>query len=78
MALREEIRKTLLAQTPLDNDELRRLLGSIDLALERSRFGVQNARQNETAWELIQLRKKLRSRRADLIAELQERVEYAS
>ena len=56
---------------------MRRMLGRIDEALERSTFGIRNTHLDDTAWEPMKLRMKLHNRRANLIDELQERVEHA-
>ena len=72
MALRRAMARLLQEPAPEDPNEMRRLLGRIDEALQRSRFGLSRANESSTVFELIPLRRKLRTRRIMLLERLKQ------
>lgn len=70
MALRSEMRDVLATPNPSDGQELRRLLGRLDAALERSKFGVRSAKSKGVAFEVLGLHMQLRRQRIELMKKL--------
>ena len=72
MGLRSTMTGLLDESAPVDPDQLRKLLGRIDEALQRSRFALFRTRESSTVLQLIGLRRKMRTRRIVLLQRLKQ------
>ena len=70
------MRTVLEESAPEDGQQLRVLIGRADNLIERSKYGIKQAKAQDVAWEILGLHKKLRKRRIELMAELKASVGY--